>query len=156
MIKRLERTKAMLHQESPASIAANAIALLALLLARGCCCIPCGGRGERCAAAAHGVHARTRRGHARTNYMFSTMHMILYRRFPRVCNECMLARCARGGAGPFKIQLWFASLQTNKCSLATRMHVPSGTGILYWSPTQFHMTKNDNLLSRQLYSSPII
>jgi hypothetical protein len=27
MIKRLERTKAMLHQESPASIAANAIAL---------------------------------------------------------------------------------------------------------------------------------
>ena len=49
-------------------------------------------------------------------------------------HECMLARSARGGANLFKIQLWYALLKTNKCSLAThsaRARGPRAAFMLY-------------------------
>jgi hypothetical protein len=39
--------------------------------------------------------------------------------WPECTKFSMLAKSARGGVNHFKVQLWFALLKTNICSLAT-------------------------------------
>jgi hypothetical protein len=104
MIERLERTKAVLHQESLATIVADAIALPALLLASCCCCCMSARRGalllHACARGARArtcqfyflccvVHVRACGVRARVSYKYILL-------FPARCtNESDFGKCSR-------------------------------------------------------------